>query len=71
MIYCIQWLIYGIGTDECLILRIGGIMMQFLLTLLIPILLAFLVAFIIGKWQDKKTRDVVKFWNYIDKLNKK
>ena len=46
-------------------------MMQFLLTLLIPILLVFLVAFIIGKWQDKKTRDVVKFLNYIDKLNKK
>lgn len=21
MIYCIQWLIYGIGTDKCLILK--------------------------------------------------
>lgn len=46
-------------------------MIQFILVLAIPILLALFVAFIIGKWQDKKTRDVIKFWNYIDKLNKK
>ena len=46
-------------------------MIQFILVLAIPILLALFVAFIIGKWQDKKTRDVIKFWNYIYKLNKK
>ena len=46
-------------------------MLQFILTLVIPIILALFVSFIIGKWQDKKTRDVIKFWNYIDKLNKK
>lgn len=49
----------------------GGIMIQFILTLSIPILLALFVAFVIGKWQDKKTKDVIKFWNYIDELNKK
>lgn len=46
-------------------------MIQFILTLGILIVLALFAAFIIGKWQDKKTIDVIKFWNYIDNLNKK
>ena len=50
---------------------IGGNMIQFVLVLATPILLALLIAFLIGRWQDKKTRDVIKFWNYIDELNKK
>lgn len=45
-------------------------MIQFLLVLIIPILLALFVAFLIGKWQDKKTKDVIKFWNYINEINK-
>lgn len=45
-------------------------MVQFLLVIIIPVLLALCVSFLIGKWQDKKTRDVIRFWNYIDKINK-
>lgn len=46
-------------------------MIQIILVFTVPILLALFVTFLIGKWQDKKTMDVIKFWNYIDKLNKK
>lgn len=46
-------------------------MIQIILVFAVLLLLALFVAFLIGKWQDKKTKDVIKFWNYIDKLNKK
>lgn len=45
-------------------------MAYFLTIFIILILLALFAAFLIGKWQDKKTRDVIKFWNEIDKINK-
>lgn len=36
-------------------------MIQFILILAIPSLLALFVSFLIGRWQDKETRDVINF----------
>lgn len=39
--------------------------------ILLFFLLIFIVVFIIFKYDDKKVSDTIKFWNYIDELNRK